>query len=241
MSELLDRRARKKAQTREQIRAIAHRLFDERGFDSVTIADVARAADVAVQTVFNHFATKEDLFFDGRATWIDGPAEAVRSRAASEPPLTALRGYLVELAGSLLGSLLAEERRRYMTTLLASDSLRAYERELIFETERRLAAALTEAWGGADASGHPVPADAGTAASLTAALWCSAVRVLVHAQRPRFISGACPEELAAAVERITSNLLAQLEATPLTDLLLDGTAPGSADHTGWPQAAQRAG
>ena len=76
MSELLDRRARKKAQTREQIRGIAHQLFDERGFEAVTIADVARTADVAVQTVFNHFATKEELFFDGRVPWVEGPADA---------------------------------------------------------------------------------------------------------------------------------------------------------------------
>ena len=43
----------------------------------VTLTDVAREADVAVQTVFNHFATKEDLFFDGRAPWVDGLAAAV--------------------------------------------------------------------------------------------------------------------------------------------------------------------
>ena len=80
VSELLDRRARKKAQTREQIRGVAHRLFDERGFDEVTIADVARAADVAVQTVFNHFATKEERFYDGRGPEIDAPSTAIRSR-----------------------------------------------------------------------------------------------------------------------------------------------------------------
>jgi len=53
-----DRRARKKALTRTEIRDAAHLLFAERGFDAVTIADVAERADVAVQTVFNHFATK---------------------------------------------------------------------------------------------------------------------------------------------------------------------------------------
>ena len=55
-------------------------MFAERGFEAVTIADVARGADVAVQTVFNHFATKEELFFDGRADWVDGAA-ARRPRA----------------------------------------------------------------------------------------------------------------------------------------------------------------
>src|SRR3954463_5336362 len=89
-----DRRARKKAQTRELIRDVAQSLFDERGFESVTIAEIARDADVAVQTVFNHFATKEELFFDGRVPWLEGPAAAVAGRG-QVPPLTALRVYLV--------------------------------------------------------------------------------------------------------------------------------------------------
>ena len=58
MGDLKDRRARKKAQTREQILRVAQSLFAEHGFDAVTISDVANGADVAVQTVFNHFATK---------------------------------------------------------------------------------------------------------------------------------------------------------------------------------------
>ena len=82
MGDLKDRRARKKAQTREQIRRVAHRMFAERGFETVTIADIAAGADVAVQTVFNHFATKEELFFADRADWVDGAAEAVRSPPA---------------------------------------------------------------------------------------------------------------------------------------------------------------
>ena len=66
--------------TREEIAQSARRLFLERGFDAVTVAEVARAADVAVQTVFNHFPTKEDLFFDEQGWW-RGPAFA-RSRTA---------------------------------------------------------------------------------------------------------------------------------------------------------------
>ena len=241
MSELLDRRARKKAQTREQIRCIAHRLFTEHGFDTVTIADVARGADVAVQTVFNHFATKEELFFDGRVPWVDGPAQAVRSRTPGEQPLPALRAYLVELVGDVVGSLADEERRRYVTTVEASETLRAQEREYVFEAERRLAAALVEAWDDGAASG---PADPGTAAALTAAIWLSSLRVLVVGQRRRLSSGACPGQLAAAVESIAAGLLAQLETTAeLTHGEFEGTVPdvaGSSD-TGWPQADRRAG
>ncbi len=76
-----DRRARKWARTHDELRVVAQRLFAERGFDAVTVADVAQAADVAVQTVFNHYPTKEDLYFAGRAPWVEGPARAVAHRA----------------------------------------------------------------------------------------------------------------------------------------------------------------
>src|SRR3954469_15426919 len=117
VSELHDRRARKKARTRAEIRTVAQRLFAEHGFDAVTIADIAGEADVAVQTVFNHFATKEDLFFDGRTPWVEGAAEAVRSRPASVPPLRALRDYLVGTVTALCDPNADDDRRSYVATL----------------------------------------------------------------------------------------------------------------------------
>ena len=59
-------RARKKRVAREAIAATARSLFAERGFDAVTVAEIAAAADVSEKTVFNHFPTKEDLAFAGR-------------------------------------------------------------------------------------------------------------------------------------------------------------------------------
>ena len=219
----LDRRSRRKGETRELIRGVAHRLFDEQGFDAVTIADIARSSDVAVQTVFNHFATKEELFFDGRGPRIDAPSEAIRSRCPGVPPLTALRDFLVGLAKTHLSALADQQRRRYMLTLLASDSLLAYERELLIEAETRLAATLTEVWSEGDPPGLPVPADPATSAALVAAMWCSAVRVLIHSNRQRLASGASPEEIASTVESFTADLLTQLEL--------------NASATGWPSTS----
>ena len=59
-------RARKKRVAREAIAATARRLFAERGFEHVTVAEIAAAADVTEKTVFNHFPTKVDLAFAGR-------------------------------------------------------------------------------------------------------------------------------------------------------------------------------
>ena len=72
MSPPLDRRTRKRLAMRQAISDTATRLFFERGFDAVTVDEIAEAADVGRMTVFNHFPRKEDLFFDldeaGRAT-----------------------------------------------------------------------------------------------------------------------------------------------------------------------------
>ena len=56
-------RERKKQQTREAIAETARRLFSERGFERVNVAEIARAADVAEKTVFNYFPRKEDLVY----------------------------------------------------------------------------------------------------------------------------------------------------------------------------------
>src|SRR3954453_18348589 len=63
-------RERKKQATREQIARVAMKLFARRGFDQVTVAEVADAAGVSEKTVFNYFPAKEDLVFpDGEARW----------------------------------------------------------------------------------------------------------------------------------------------------------------------------
>jgi AcrR family transcriptional regulator len=182
VSELGDRRARKKALTREQIRRAAQQLFSEHGFDSVTIADVAATADVAVQTVFNHFPTKEELFFDGRTPWVHEPAEAVLSRGPGQAPLAALREWTVAWITEAAARDADEERRAYLSTMAASPALRTFELSLSQRGERRLAAALAEVWSSDPAGGpHLSDGEAGVrmAADLTAAIWVAGARSLL--------------------------------------------------------------
>ena len=75
-------RERKKRATREAIAAAAMELFMERGFDSVTVAEVAEAADVSEKTVFNYFPTNEELVFHGGVARRDELIEMVRARPA---------------------------------------------------------------------------------------------------------------------------------------------------------------
>src|SRR4051812_39166861 len=75
-------RARKKQQRREDIARAAMKLFTERGFDAVTVAEVAEAAGVSEKTVFNYFPAKEDLVFpEGEARW-EALRESIRTRPA---------------------------------------------------------------------------------------------------------------------------------------------------------------
>jgi AcrR family transcriptional regulator len=87
-------RERKRAETRQRISDRATRLFERRGFEAVTLADVATAADVSVKTVVNYFGAKEDLFFDAEPLVLDELVAVVGARgnasatAAIRPLLT---------------------------------------------------------------------------------------------------------------------------------------------------------
>ena len=84
-------RERKKRAAREAIAATARRLFAERGFDAVTVAEVAAAADVSEKTVFNHFPTKEDLAFAGREEGIAQFVSAIVERPPGSSVLDVFR------------------------------------------------------------------------------------------------------------------------------------------------------
>lgn len=90
-------RERKKLQTRQHIAHTALRLFAERGFDAVTVDEVARAAEVSKKTVFNYFPTKEDLVF-GQADEREAMLVAlVRERAPGVSLADAFRGHALDV------------------------------------------------------------------------------------------------------------------------------------------------
>jgi AcrR family transcriptional regulator len=94
MAEQPGRRERKREETRRSIAAAAMKLFIERGFDNVTVAEVAEAADVSINTVFNHFPTKEDLFFGAHETAEAAMARGGTDRKPGEPVIAFLRRWL---------------------------------------------------------------------------------------------------------------------------------------------------
>jgi AcrR family transcriptional regulator len=217
VAELADRRARKKAQTRSLVLTTAQRLFAERGFDAVTIADVAAAADVAVQTVFNHFSGKEELFFADRTPWLDGLADAVRTRPSGVAPLAALRAYTTDLVRATMEQTCTAERRAVLATLEASAALRSALPVVYEQAERRLAVALAEAWRATPGEDD----DAGQtriAASLTAALWTAGVRAVLAELHQLPAGDVTTTAQRAAVEDLAKRTFDRLE-TGLAALL----------------------
>ncbi len=86
-------RERKKQATRRRIAEVAKELFFRRGFDHVTIAEVAEAAEVSRMTVFNYFPRKEDLFLDQHAYQLLDLEQALVERPAGESAVGAVRRY----------------------------------------------------------------------------------------------------------------------------------------------------
>ncbi len=144
-------RQRKKERVRAQIVEAAHSLFARHGFDSVSVATVAREADVSEPTVFNYFPTKEDLFFDGLESFESRLVEAVEQRPAGEAASTAFMAKLLESSRNV------EDPQRVRSIVEASKliggsaALQVREREIVARYTRDLAALLArEARSGAN-------------------------------------------------------------------------------------------
>jgi AcrR family transcriptional regulator len=136
-------RARKKAKTRLSISDIATRMFIERGFDAVTVAEVAAAADVSVATIFNYFESKEDLFFDREGEVITAHQRFVRERKKGESIPSALRRAFHAGIDAALPHLMSSGGS-FLRTIEASPALQARARLALEKTEAALAETLAE-------------------------------------------------------------------------------------------------
>lgn len=140
-------RERKKQQTRQLIADAGHRLFADRGFDAVTVAEVARAANVSEVTVFNYFPTKEDLFYGGMQFFEEKLLDAVRERAPGESVLEAFRRPVLDGLKRLAADEPAEVIAAAGNLISASPALEAHEREIVARYTRLLAEHLADEAG----------------------------------------------------------------------------------------------
>ncbi|MFE1584501.1 TetR/AcrR family transcriptional regulator [Streptomyces sp. NPDC058737] len=132
------RRERKKAATRQKIADTALRLFLERGYDAVGIRDVAAEADVAVTTLFSHFASKEALVFEQDEDFERRLTRAVTDRSPHEPLIPALRREVL----ALVRHCTADSAAPIWRMIDASPALRKYDESVRLRHADTLARAI---------------------------------------------------------------------------------------------------
>src|SRR5215204_5182492 len=194
-------RQENKKRTREAIADTAWALFADRGFDAVTVADVARAAHVSQATVFNYFRTKEDLFFFRLEAFGEHLVAAVVERPARESVLDAVRRVLLQPGGLLAqvdaGDQQARDRLHTVHRVInESSALQARETISLTRTADLLAAHLLAE------SGRPNNLGARVDAQVVAHALLAIQRALVGIVRDIVLAGAVPPSFSAQLAEI---------------------------------------
>jgi AcrR family transcriptional regulator len=195
-------RERKKRATREAIANTARSLFAERGFEAVTVAEVAVAAGVSEKTVFNHFATKEDLVFGRGDSGTARLLEAIADRPAGASVLDVFRANTEEmLDGVAAGD--SEERLVVPRIVRGSPVLQerlaiAWQREV-----EAIATAFAELTGAED--GDLVPA-------IVARTLAGALIAIFRETFAGLLAGEDPAQLAARMRPQAARVYDQLAA-----------------------------
>lgn len=142
-------RERKKLRTRQLIGDTARRLFLQRGFDQVSVAEIARTADVSEATVFNYFATKEDLIFSGLEQFEAELLGSIRDRKPGEAALTAFARFVLQPRGLLANQddAAAEELMGISRLIAESPALLAREQQIFASYAASLARFLAQETG----------------------------------------------------------------------------------------------
>ena len=198
-------RERKKAQTRELIADSARRLFLDRGFDSVTVAEVAREANVAEKTVFNYFPAKEDLFYGRLEAFEEELLKAIRERDPGVSVIAAFGGFVIKRRGALQmddqGRATAE-LRAITRVITESPALLAREREVFARYTDSLAALIAKEIRAAPGAIEP---------RVVASALIDVHRILIDYVRERTLAGASAREVAIEVRAKAKRAFALLE------------------------------
>jgi AcrR family transcriptional regulator len=163
-----DRRSRKRLATRQKISDVATCLFMERGFDRVTVDEIAETADVSRMTVFNHFSRKEDMFFDLDDEGREDLMAALQKKENSTSPIESVRRFAHWAVAEKRPYVRFYEAgtEKFLETIQASEALKARARAIRDELTEMLTVGLAKA-----ANRHlPDPA-ASLAASFLVATW----------------------------------------------------------------------
>jgi AcrR family transcriptional regulator len=210
MSTPADGRSRRRIATRQAISNAATLLFFKRGFDQVTVDEIAAAAKVGRMTVFNHFPRKEDMFFDRDDEVREIVREALRQR---DPRITPIETFHL-----LAHRLIAEQSRllefsarsqSFIETIEGSETLKARARAIRDELTQVVAVALSEC-----AEQEPTDPAANLAAGLLLATWTVALIQAHQTFRQKRDTKKAKAAFLAIVDQGTIGLKAAMAGTP---------------------------
>ncbi|HEV2713470.1 MAG TPA: TetR family transcriptional regulator [Gaiellaceae bacterium] len=196
-------RERKKQRTRELIADTARELFLERGFDAVTVAEIAREADVDTKTVYNYFPSKPELFYHRLEEFEQAMIDAVRDREAGVSILAAFGRFVLDQQG-VLGRADASDRLRAITrTIVESPTLLAHEQQVFARFTASLAEAIADETGA-----HPSDVTPWVVANALIGVH----RSLIDYVRRETLAGTPNRKLARDVRAQAKQALAALES-----------------------------
>jgi AcrR family transcriptional regulator len=209
-------RERKKRATRDAIAATARRLFAERGFDAVTVAEIAVVADVSEKTVFNHFAAKEDLVFAGG----DSRLAQLQAEIAQRPPGTSVLDVFRANSAAMLDTVAAGETKDSLVVPRIVRDSPALQERLAAGWEREaatLAAAIAEATGAEDDDIVPAVV-ARTLAWTLITIFRATFDGLLAGEDPEQLAARLRPQSARAYDRLAAGLGDYGVAGPAGDL-----------------------
>ena len=154
-------RERKKQRTRETIARVALDLFEQRGYDATTLADIAEAADVSPRTIFAYYSGKDDILLSHVDDTLDGLRRALEERPAGVSTLEALRRFGDEQVGDWPAF-----KHRTMCVVGEHEALRGHHRARMAGIEAVVAAAFAKDLGAPPGDPRPAIMAASTVASM---------------------------------------------------------------------------
>ncbi|XVU22739.1 TetR/AcrR family transcriptional regulator [Actinoplanes sp. CA-054009] len=193
-------RDRKKARTRRLIADTATRLFAERGYERVTVSEIARAAEVAEQTLYNYFPTKEQLVIDREQEIVERLSELIRSRDTTTSPAAAVREYVMQSISAIrdMPPELARGTLGYLAAM--SPAVHRLALELTDRQATALAAAIAE-----------TSTVAPEIAKLQGIALAGVFRVILGESGRRAVEGQAPAEIAAGLLPEVASILTELD------------------------------
>ncbi|MFG1701801.1 TetR/AcrR family transcriptional regulator [Nonomuraea sp. M3C6] len=141
-------RERKKQRTRRALIEAALRLFDEKGFEETTLAEIAAAADVSTRTFFSYFASKEDVVFYDTHERIELALSTLANKAAGQSPADVLVRFIEDsfVWSAAHEELTFEDAEVRLRLIMTEPTLQAKALLVLFDSQLRLARALHDAY-----------------------------------------------------------------------------------------------